>query len=314
MQKIAGNFENKHIVSVEQFDKKDFEILFKTADRIKKLVKRRGGNNDLKHKIMTALFYEPSSRTFASFIAAMQRLGGGIIPIQDIKKTSVWKGESLADTVRTFGCYSDVLVLRHPKEGSAEEAASVSYVPIINAGDGGGNHPTQTLLDLYTIHNNFGGLEGLIGILAGDPLHSRTIKSLLRGLALYSNNTAYLLSPKELRIPRALHARLTNKGLRIIEIEKEKDIPSAADFWYWNRIQKERFEQKTDQEALRSAFIVTKKLLKDKGSKRLIILDSLPRIDEIDPVVDSDPRAIYLNEQMRNGLYIRMALLKLVLA
>jgi aspartate carbamoyltransferase catalytic subunit len=308
--KITGSLDHKNIISVEQFDKKDIKNIFQTADEMRKLVEKSGGDESLKGKIMTALFYEPSSRTFGSFITAMQRLGGGIIPIHGVGSTSVKKGESLEDTIRTFGCYSEIIVLRHPNEDSVHKAAKVSYVPIINAGNGGEEHPTQTLLDLYTIYRKFNRLNNLKGVLAGDPLHSRTIKSLLKALALYSNNKVRILSPTNLRISRKLYTDLTNKGLKISEIDGEKDISNDADFWYWNRIQKERLAEGSKSG---SKFVVTTKLLEKYGNDKMIIMNPLPRIDEIAPEVDSDPRSVYLKNQMQNGLYIRMALLKLIL-
>src|SRR3989344_4630697 len=192
---MINNLYGQDILSAGQFDRKSLDLIFSTADRMKRLVKSKGGSNLLKGKIMTALFYEPSSRTFGSFITSMQRLGGGFIPLQGVTYSSVSKGETLPDTVRTFASFSDVIVLRHPEVGSAKIAAEFCDKPVINAGDGVGEHPTQALLDFYTIIKRFGAVDGLNIALVGDLLNGRTIHSLLKLLSLYANVHVYLVSP-----------------------------------------------------------------------------------------------------------------------
>ena len=266
-------------------------------------------------KIVVLLFYEPSSRTFGSFSTAVKQLGGQTVEITDPQHfSSVVKGETFQDTIKVFEAYSDAIIIRHPTAGSVSIAAKTAkFVPIINGGDGNGEHPTQVLYDMYTIYERFRRLNNLIGVLAGDPLNGRTIHSLIRGLALYPNNTIYLLSPRELSLSRKDFSDFSKRNIKLIEIENEKDMPKNAHFWYWTRIQKERFENLMAYEKVKDKFIVNKKLLKDYGNSNMILMHPLPRISEIEKDVDNDPRAIYLTTQIRNGLYIRMALIALVL-
>jgi aspartate carbamoyltransferase catalytic subunit len=185
---------------------------------------------------------------------------------------------------------------------------------VINAGDGNNEHPTQTLLDLYTLYETFGRLNNLTCLLAGDPLNSRVIHSLIRGLSLFKDNTVYLLSPPQLRLSRSDFFYWSARGIRIIEISSETDIPRECDFWYWTRIQKERFASLEEyDDVLKERFIVTPKLLKEYGNKDMVLMDPLPRVGTIDPTVDADERAVYFRSQIRNGLYTRMALLSLIL-
>lgn len=310
---INGNFTDKDILSTLQFSKKDIALVFKTADKMKNLVLTKGGSDLLRGKLMTALFYEPSSRTFGSFVAAMQRLGGGFIPLQGMTNSSVAKGETLEDTIRVFESYSDVIVIRDANVGTAQKAANAAKIPVLNAGDGIGEHPTQALLDLYTIYGKHKKLDKLTGVIAGDLLNGRTVHSLLKGLCLFKGITLYLLSPKELQLSREDFAYFKKHGLTLIEITNDKDMPENADFWYWTRVQKERFASAKAYEKVKNKFIVTPELVKEKAGKKTIILHPLPRIGEIDPAVDSDERAVYLPTQTRNGMYVRMALLALVL-
>src|SRR3989344_8549572 len=185
MRQVNGNFYHKSIISVDQFSKKDIDVIFKRAASYRDALKRGDVLDDLRGKLVTALFYEPSSRTFGSFIAATQRLGGGIIPIQGGQFSSVVKGETLEDTIRVFSNYSDAIALRHSEEGAAKRAADVAYVPVINAGDGVGEHPTQALLDLFTIHRKFGKTNGLKIAMVGDLKYGRTVHSLLELLSLH---------------------------------------------------------------------------------------------------------------------------------
>lgn len=302
----------KDIVTVEQFTKNDIKLIFDTASRMRKTVEKRGGNEQLKNKVMTALFYEPSSRTFGSFIAAMQRLGGGIIPLQGITYSSVAKGETLADTVRTFANYSDVIVIRHPEVGSARIAAEFSPKPIINAGDGIGEHPTQALLDLFTISHHYKKFTGLTVSMIGDLLNGRTIHSLSKLLSLFKNITINLVSPEILRLPGEIFKKLESRGLKLNITEKITDVLGTTDVFYITRVQKERFTDIEMYERLKHHYIITPTLLRG-AKKTAIVMHPLPRVGEITMDVDLDKRAVYITEQMVNGMYVRMALLSLIL-
>lgn len=313
--KINGIFKGKDILSLDQFSPKDFEILFPLTSKMKEIASNAKPSNILNGNIIVLVFYEPSSRTFSSFSAAVKQLGGQTVEIQNPKEfSSMAKGETLEDTIRVLEAYCDAIVIRHPEVGTAQKAADVAkFIPIINAADGIGEHPTQALLDLYTIYEKFGRLNNLTGVAAGDILYGRTVKSLIRGLALFPGNTLYLLSPKELKLSKVDFNNLSKKGVKLIEIENEKDMPKNADFWYWTRTQKERFKSLEDYEKVKNRFILTKDLLKKHGGKNTILMHPLPRVGEIEPEVDNDSRAVYLRQQTRNGMYIRMALIALIL-
>jgi len=313
---INGNFKGKDIVSLDQFSAEDFRVLFSLTNRMKQIVINHEPSDLLAGHLVSLLFFEPSSRTFGSFAAAVKRLGGQTLDIQSPETvSSVAKGETFEDTIRTFVAYSDAIILRHRIAGSAKLAAETAgSVPVINAGDGNNEHPTQTLLDLYTLYEQFGRLNNLTCLIAGDPLNSRVIHSLIRGLSLFNNNTVYLLSPKQLQLTRDDFLCLSARGIRIIEISSEKDIPGDCHFWYWTRIQQERFASGEEySHAMKERFIVTPELLNDYANKDMILMDPLPRVGTIDPAVDSDERAQYFRSQIRNGLYTRMALLALLL-
>ncbi|HVB75829.1 MAG TPA: aspartate carbamoyltransferase [Ktedonobacteraceae bacterium] len=312
---IDGNFTSKDILSLDQFTVEDLHRLFRLADEMKQLVLHHEPSSLLAGYVVSLLFFEPSSRTFGSFASAVKRLGGQTLEIQNPEMvSSVNKGESFEDTMRTFEAYSDAIVLRHYRAGAARLAADTASVPLINAGDGNNEHPTQTLLDLYTIYKHLGRLDNLTCLLAGDPLNSRVIHSMLRGLSLFENNKVYVLSPEQLRFKRAEIAYYRECGLKIVEIDSERDIPACCDLWYWTRIQKERFASQQEYDmVLKQGFLVTPELLRTRAGKDTIIMDPLPRVSTIDPAVDADERAVYFRAQIRNGLYIRMALLALVL-
>jgi aspartate carbamoyltransferase len=313
-QAIHGDFKGKDILTLSQFDAQSISILLKQTARIKRLIQAGRVLEILKGNIVTLLFYEPSSRTFGSFSTSIKRLGGQTISIQDAKRvSSIAKGESLKDTIRVFNAYSDAIILRHPQSGAAEIAARVSEIPIINAGDGTNEHPTQALMDLYTLYEHFGKLDNLKAVFAGDMLNGRTVHSLLRGLTIYKNNIAYLLSPPELQLAKADIDFLQKSGLTIIQIDSENDIPKDAHFWYWTRVQKERFTNLDDYERTKHRYILTKELLAKKGNSKLIIMHPLPRVGEILEEVDQDKRAVYFGDQIKNGVFVRMALLGLII-
>ncbi|MDE2025096.1 MAG: aspartate carbamoyltransferase [Patescibacteria group bacterium] len=310
---VKGNFKGKSILSLDQFSTSDLDIVFKQADKMKQLVQTQGGSDLLKGKMVAGLFYEPSSRTFTSFMTAAQRLGAGIIPLLGMQASSVAKGETIEDTIRTFGCNVDAVVMRHPQVGSVGLAAKYSYVPVLNAGDGIGEHPTQAVLDMFTIREKFGSLDNITGVLTGDLLNGRTTHSLIRGLSLFKNVTIYALTPGKLKLSREDYENFTERGVKIVEISEVADIPKNANFWYWTRVQKERFEDLNEYEALKHKYIMTKQLVTDYAGSDTLLMHPLPRVGEIETDVDTDPRAVYIKTQMQNGVYTRMALLALVL-
>ena len=311
---INSDFLGKDIVSLSQFDKSSILKIFETVNIIKEAGRRGLPLNLLSGKIVVLLFYEPSSRTRASFDAATKQLGGQTIVVENPQAfSSVSKGETFEDTIRVFEAYSDIIILRHPEIGAAKRAQRAAlHVPIINAGDGAGEHPTQALLDLYTIYENRKKLSGLKGVIAGDILNGRTVHSLLHGLSYFENNELYLLSPSELKLSRSDFKKF-DKNLKLLEISSIDKIPKNCDFWYWTRVQKERFKSEEEYKKVNNRFIVSKKVLNKYANSKTILLHPLPRVGEILEEVDRDPRALYLTSQTRNGLYVRMALLALVL-
>lgn len=315
LQSIKGKFKGKDIISLDQFTASDIKIIFNLVPKMRTIALKAMPSKIIAGKIIVILFYEPSSRTFGSFSTAVKQLGGQTVEIQNPQQfSSVSKGETFEDTIKVFEAYSDGIIIRHPQAGTASNAANTAkFVPIVNAGDGIGEHPTQALLDLYTIYEKHKKLNNLIGVVAGDMLNGRTVHSLIRGLSIFKNNTLYLLSPRELKLSREDYSDFFKRGIKLIEIESEEDIPKNAHFWYWTRVQKERFENLKVYEKVKNNFVVTEKLLKDYGNSRMILMHPLPRINEIEKKVDADKRAVYLTTQIRNGLYVRMALIALVL-
>ncbi len=310
---ISNTLFNKDILSADQFTETDIEVVVRQAQKMRELVKASGGSDVLKGNIMTALFYEPSSRTFGSFIAAMQRLGGGIIPLQGVVYSSVAKGESLPDTVRTFASFSDIIVLRHPTVGAAHTAADATEKPVINAGDGPGEHPTQALLDFFTIMDRFGKIDGLTVTLVGDLKNGRTVHSLLTLLSLYKPKVVNLVAPSVLAMPSERLQKAKQAGIAVAEMDKLDDVLATTDVLYVTRVQKERFADLDVYERVKHAYVITPDTMKNLN-KSAILMHPFPRVGEIATEVDSDPRAVYLREQIPNGMYVRMALLSLILA
>lgn len=312
---IKGKYKGKDILTLDQFSIQDVKVLFKLVPKMASIAKKSTNSKILCGKVVTLIFYEPSSRTFSSFDAAVKRLGGQTVTMQDpLRVSSVAKGETLEDTVRVFEAYSDAIIMRHPQQGSLKVAADAcEHIPVINAGDGIGEHPTQALLDMYTIYEKHKTLGNLTGLIAGDLLNGRTVHSLLRGLSLYPKNTIYLLSPRELKLNKSDFKLFKDRGLHLIEIDSEYDIPKNAHFWYWTRVQKERFKDLAIYEKVKNRYIVTEKIFNKYAGARTYLMHPLPRVGEIGIEIDSDPRALYLRSQVRNGMYIRMALLSLVL-
>ncbi len=309
---ILSPWYGKDILSVKQFDRKDLDYIFGVAHEMHEMVDRVGTFDLLKGKILANLFYEPSTRTSSSFHAAMERLGGSVIPINNVKFSSVSKGESLADTIRSLECYSDVIVLRHPEMGSAKIAAEAGSKPILNAGDGIGEHPTQALLDLFTIFSELGEgeIDGMTVTMLGDLKYGRTVHSLARLLTLYDVKLNYV-SPDILKMPTEVMEDVAEKGIPQAEYSSLEEILPQTDVLYVTRIQKERFENPADYKKVADEFIVDPEMMQ-LAKEQMIIMHPLPRVNEITTDVDSDPRAAYFR-QMEYGLYVRMALLAMVL-
>jgi aspartate carbamoyltransferase catalytic subunit len=303
-------FYGKDIISVKQFSREDLEYIFGVANEMHEMVERVGSFDLLKGKILANLFYEPSTRTSSSFTSAMERLGGSVIPINEVRYSSVSKGESLPDTVRTLECYADVIVLRHPEVGASALAAKYARKPIINAGDGVGEHPTQALLDLFTIVSELGQVDGLTVTMLGDLKYGRTVHSLARLLSLYRVRINYV-SPDILRMPPEILTELKVNGSEQSEHADLEAVLPSTDVLYVTRVQKERFEDPNVYENVRGAYVITPETLQ-RARERMILMHPLPRVGEISMDVDEDPRAAYFR-QMEYGLYVRMALLAMVL-
>jgi aspartate carbamoyltransferase len=308
----SAPFYGHDILSVKQFSRADLEYIFGVAHEMREMVARVGTFDLLKGKILANLFYEPSTRTSSSFTAAMERLGGSVIPINEVKYSSVSKGESLPDTVRTLECYADVIVLRHPEMGSAALAARYARKPVINAGDGVGEHPTQALLDTFTIFEELGVgvVDGLTITMLGDLKYGRTVHSLARLLSLYDIKLNYV-SPEILRMPREVMDEVAARAIPQAEYDSLEDILPETDVLYVTRVQKERFENPEEYERVKDAFVINPEIMR-AAKQQMIVMHPLPRVNEISIDFDDDPRAAYFR-QMEYGLYVRMALLAMVL-
>jgi aspartate carbamoyltransferase catalytic subunit len=305
------HLKGEDILSVAQFGPERLEYLFKQAREMRQVVETKGGTDILKGKVLACLFYEPSTRTSSSFISAMERLGGSVIPItQGVQFSSVSKGESLPDTIRTLEQYSDVIVLRHPEIGSAKVAADYAGIPIINAGDGPGEHPTQALLDLFTIREELGRIEGLKIAMVGDLRFGRTVHSLTK-LLLHYDVSLRFVSPEILRLPLKIMNEVIDKKMNARETHDVADVIENADVLYVTRVQKERFSDLAQYESVRDHYEITPELMK-LAKEKMVVMHPLPRVGEIHYAVDDDPRAAYFR-QVRNGMFIRMAILASVL-
>lgn len=328
---IDGQFMGKHIISVDQFTRKDLDILFDAATSIRKRVRQqdRGLTELCAGKVMASLFFEASTRTDMSFQAAMRRLGGDVVAVSNgVQFSSMYKGEDLPDTVRAAGCYADVIVLRHPSVGSSYEAAYYldrlneridNPTVVISGGDGIGEHPTQALLDLFTILDQKKQIDGLVITLVGDLKNGRTVHSLAKLLAYYEarNVRLCLVSPDTLPMPASIIKVIESRGLSVYETNNLMDVLAESDVLYWTRVQEERFTDNPDEyHRIKDNFIVTPALMKQAPAKT-ILMHPLPRKHEMGTpedhdILDADPRAVYF-EQMENGMFIRMALLAKVL-
>ena len=309
-EKRDPRFFGRDILSVAQFDRADLDTIFAVAQEMRGMVERIGTFDLLKGKVLTNLFYEPSTRTSSSFVAAIERLGGSVIQINNVTYSSVSKGESLPDTIKTLESYSDAIVIRHPEKGSAAEAAAAAAKPVINAGDGPGEHPTQALLDAFTILEEMGTLDGLTVTMLGDLKYGRTVHSLAKLLTLFDVRINYV-SPEILRMPAELVQEVRAAGIEQVETTDLDSVLPATDILYVTRIQKERFENADEYDQVKDSYVISAETMKS-AKEQMAVLHPLPRVGEIARDVDDDPRAAYFR-QMEYGMYVRMALLALVL-
>uniref|UniRef100_A0A3B4TF12 Multifunctional protein CAD n=1 Tax=Seriola dumerili TaxID=41447 RepID=A0A3B4TF12_SERDU len=299
----------QHILSVRQFSKNQISHLFNVAHTLRLMVQKERSLEILKGKVMASMFYEVSTRTSSSFAAAMQRLGGSVVHFSE-STSSTQKGESLADSVQTMSCYTDVLVLRHPTPGAVESASRHCRKPVINAGDGVGEHPTQALLDVFTIREELGTVNGMTITMVGDLKHGRTVHSLAKLLTQYRITLRYV-APKNLHMPTEIINYVASKGIKQEEFDSIEEALPETDVLYMTRIQKERFASEQEYKACFGQFILTPHIM-TVAKKKMVVMHPLPRVNEISAEVDTDPRAAYFR-QAENGMYIRMALLATVL-
>lgn len=296
----------KNLIDIKELSVNEIEDLIKVAKDIMQAPEKY--SEKCKHKKLATLFFEPSTRTRLSFESAMMELGGNVLGFSSASSSSTAKGESVSDTIRTVGCYCDIIAMRHPKEGAPLVATMKSTVPIINAGDGGHNHPTQTLTDLLTISCEKGRLENLTIGLCGDLKFGRTIHSLITAMVRYKNIKFVLISPDELKIPEYIKEEVLEKNnIEYIETNDIEEYMDKLDILYMTRVQKERFFNEEDYIRLKDYYILDKNKL-EKAKQDLCIMHPLPRVNEISTEVDDDPRACYF-KQVRYGKYIRMALI-----
>ena len=302
----------KNVISTQELLKEEVEKILSRAEEMEKECKSGKVKKLLENKIVACMFFEPSTRTRLSFETAVLKLGGEVISSENAEaNSSAYKGETIEDTTRMLNCYADIIVIRHPKMGTALKAAAVSSKPVINAGDGANEHPTQALLDLYTIKKEHGRLENISIAFVGDILNSRTLKSLVPLLMRYKGNKFYFVSPKELVLAEEYRKFLKENNVDFEETNNLEDVLPRVDVLYMTRVQKERFENAEDYEKVKDSFLLSIDHIA-KLKKDAIIMHPLPRVNEIATEIDSDPRAAYFR-QAENGLYIRMAVLLYVL-
>lgn len=299
----------RHLMSPLDFSVEELDKLFALASDIEKNPKKYAHVAD--GKKLATCFYEPSTRTRLSFEAAMINLGGQVLGFSEASSSSASKGESVSDTIRIISCYADICAMRHPKEGAPMVAASKSLIPVINAGDGGHQHPTQTLTDLMTIKSLHGNLNGFTIGLCGDLKFGRTVHSLIRALLRYNNIHFIFISPEELKVPDYIIDELNERNVTYEEVIKLDDVIGKLDILYMTRVQKERFFNEEDYVRLKNFYILTPEKM-EYAKKNCIVLHPLPRVNEISVEVDDDPRACYF-KQAQYGVYVRMALIMTLL-
>ena len=295
----------RHLIEPKNFTDKEIQDVLDLAERIASNPEMYSHVAD--GKKLATLFYEPSTRTRLSFEAAMLSLGGKTLGFSSAEQSSATKGETVADTIRVVGCYADIVAMRHPKEGAPLLASMYAKVPVINAGDGGHNHPTQTMIDLMTIRSRKGKLDHLKIGFCGDLKFGRTVHSLTKALMRYEGNEFWFISPEELRIPEYLEKMLQRQNISYHECDNLENVLPELDVLYMTRVQKERFFNEEDYVRLKDRYILTEEKL-SLAKKDMPVLHPLPRVNEIACEVDNDPRAAYF-EQVQNGLYVRMALI-----
>lgn len=304
------SLKGKHLIDPGDFSLTELNSIFQLAEKI--IENREEFSEICKGKILATLFYEPSTRTRLSFEAAMLRMGGKVLGFSDANVSSTAKGESIADTIRVISSYSDIAVIRHPKEGAPKLASKYSAIPVINGGDGGHQHPTQTLTDLLTIKKLKGSISGNRVAFCGDLKFGRTVHSLIKTLSRYPENKFVLISPNELRLPEHIkHILKSDANVEVVETEDLESVIDSIDILYMTRIQKERFFNEADYVRLKDSYILDKNKLK-AAKKDMLIMHPLPRVNEIDYDVDDDDRAVYFR-QAEYGVYARMALMALLL-
>ncbi|QCX34572.1 aspartate carbamoyltransferase [Caloramator sp. E03] len=298
--------KGRHLIDPMDFSVEEIDSILDLADKIVENPEKYAHACD--GKLMATLFYEPSTRTRFSFEAAMLRLGGKVIGFSEPNSSSVAKGESVADTIRTISCYADIAVMRHPKEGAPKVASLYSEIPLINAGDGGHQHPTQTLTDLLTIRSVKKTLSNLTIGLCGDLKFGRTVHSLIKSMSRYENNKFLLISPKELKVPDYIRKEvLEKKNIEFKEVERIEEVIDTLDILYVTRVQRERFFNEEDYVRLKDSYILDMKKMK-MAKEDMIVMHPLPRVNEIAYEVDSDKRAYYF-KQAKYGMFVRMALI-----
>ncbi|MGI6677523.1 MAG: aspartate carbamoyltransferase [Dehalobacterium sp.] len=311
-QEQLDSFFNKDILNAAQFKLEDIETVMNTAGHYEQLLFEKKVIKDMEGKVMAALFFEPSTRTRLSFETAMLRLGGAVITVAESETNQISssaKGETIYDAISVIDGYADVIVIRNPVTGTADLAAQAALHPVINGGDGAGQHPTQGLLDIYTIMKAKGRVEGLTIALVGDLKYGRTVHSLVEFFALYGCELI-LASPEALKMPAEIVRSLRDRGIKITETHSLKEVVAQADVLYVTRVQKERFASVAEYEEVKDLFIVDQELLR-VAKEDMIILHPLPRVNEIALEVDSYPGALYF-QQAHNGLFVRMAILALI--
>ncbi len=306
---MTWDFAGRDILSIRDFSRGEVDHVLDVARTMIPAARGEASDRSLQGKVLGTLFFEPSTRTRLSFESAMNRLGGSVLGFADPTVTSLTKGETLADTVRMVESYADAVVLRHPHEGAARLAAKFASIPVINGGDGAGQHPTQTLLDLYTIWSEKGGIEGKKVALLGDLKYGRTVHSLAYALTLYGVEL-FTVAPPQLQMPAEITQYVKEQGMPLESTSSLEEVIGELDVLYVTRIQKERFPDPTEYQKVAGIYRVNKRLLRD-AKPDLIVMHPLPRVDEIDPEVDETPHAKYF-VQAFNGVPVRMALLSLI--
>ncbi len=301
-----SSLKNRSLISITDYTKEEILHVLNVAEDFEADPRQRILNG----YVIASLFFEPSTRTRLSFESAVQYLGGSIIGFASADTSSVRKGESLKDTILTVSNYSDLIIMRNPLDGSARYASEVSPVPIINAGDGANQHPTQCLLDLYSIQKTQGTLDNLHVALVGDLKYGRTVHSLVQALSMF-NTTFHLVSPESLKLPSAVKIYIKNAGLEYYQYTDLADVMEIADIIYMTRVQQERFPDPLEYEKVKNAYILENKML-ENSKDNLRILHPLPRVNEISEDVDDNPKAYYF-QQARNGVYVRQALIATIL-